>query len=558
MGEYTFKDNQEIVEKKKKKGLSGGMKFLISFLVIFVLVPGLIVGTAFACFYDNSHREIKVKEGTTTKTIINDVMTSSLDHTTSEYHIDLALLGDHMNQLLQVSLEGKMGPDKPIRNFYVDAMNGVLDFQLELGWKFLQTHITLKTRLDIITGEEYDTLKFSIIDLQVGRIRGFLALKDMLLKYVPVDALNQMLIEAGLHLELDVANLAFTYTSTDFYNDIVVKIGGEGGDLENYIQIFSELMNKHELRTFYTENSTVFGVKVPIDKLQITETTHHIHDYFIPVGPFVTNYINRDVTLLIKSFLDEGKLSDQDDLSLVAAYMIGGYSSLNSSDKEKMNQYGYSLFGSAYPSDDGFYDYNLPEEQSLKYIIDEQTEYQVAYNPGEDFVSTVTTDDINNMLTHSKTMGAITFFTSNEGDLSRKNYKVNYICLDNLTSIIKDNRIFIVLSIDFNGYPGHMTLQLTPLAETPEDPFGQLKLQIDCMYLGDIQVSAETQAAFVDTITDSFDTGLFTISDSVIYMNVSGIMNDDGVFKEYYDISFGFFDNELDSAGAIAIIGTKK
>ena len=78
MGEITLKEG--VQTPKKKKGMPGFFKFLIIFICVILGLAVILVVTAFICFYDNSHKDVTVKEQYETSEVFNEVMVDSLDN----------------------------------------------------------------------------------------------------------------------------------------------------------------------------------------------------------------------------------------------------------------------------------------------------------------------------------------------------------------------------------------------------------------------------------------------------------------------------------------------
>ena len=71
MGEYTLKNNEQIPQKRPSHKSHGWLIALIVSLVIVILLPLAVVGAAFACFYDPSHKDVDYYKDATTETIIS-------------------------------------------------------------------------------------------------------------------------------------------------------------------------------------------------------------------------------------------------------------------------------------------------------------------------------------------------------------------------------------------------------------------------------------------------------------------------------------------------------
>lgn len=560
MGQLTLKGNQPIPQKPKSK-MSVGSKVFVIILIVILLAPIVAAVIFYALITDKTHRDIVLKENETNQTIFNEIFVDALDDTANHKSIKLAIEEEDLNKMLKLAFKDKFGSSGVIQNFWVDANNGTYDFVFEIKAlkNFITTTARMTTNLDIIKEADYDLLEFTVTDLKLGHIGGLLKFKDKLLTMIPVGDLEGAFADAGLSLKLDMQNLKLTYKSTDFYTDLINMVGVSGET--DFIQIFLEVMAQRNLRTLFYEDKTIFGVDVPIDNLKISSETHQVAGLEVGDSAFVTENINEKVAQEIKGLLDAGKITPEDNLNAISAFIIGGYSVLTSAEKVVIDKVGPSIYGDEYKSHEPIYNYKLPTEKTIQYLVDTQTREQVeedVYHMPAVVDTYLTTTDLDNMLRSSTTMGDTNYFVRNMGTDEEKNYKVNYVALDNLTTIIKGQSIYVALNVDFNGYSGQLTLKCTKLASLPTDPFGQLKLKIDSMYMGDYVVSENTQNAFMSTITGTFDDQYFSVNNGVISFNISDRMEYNDVLSSVYDMSFVLTNNTATEPGVIDIHAVRK
>lgn len=553
-GEITLKNNQEITEKPKKK-MKTGMKVFIIILSVIIALPIIGAVVLLILLRDPSHKVLNVRDDLTTEKIFNDIIVDALDETPESRKINFAIKDDHFNQMLYLSMKETIANSPNLNNFYVEANDGVFNFKAEVqANNFLKTVATIRTEIDISDDPTGEVITFKITDLQIGKIKGFLRFKDKLNRFVNPDELKNMFSSSGLSLVFDYDALTITYKSEDFYKDIIKLMGGDGG---NFTNVCAEILNKKEMRSLYYSGNTIFGLEVPVDELMITSATYGVEDYVIPECAYATDHVADQIAAKLKTMLDNGVITEADDINLIGKYLAGGRKHLDSQEKPRMDQIGSGLFED-YPQNTGLYNYDLDESKNIRNIVNKQIEEQLLANPFGDVHCEVTTSAINDMIRSSDTIGNTNYFVRNAGTDEEKDYKVNYVAVDGLSSIIKGDYVYMPLNLSFNGLAGQMTLKLKKLPARDTDHFGTMRLEIQKMYIGDHEVSESTKKAFLTSITDSLDEDMFNLKNNVITFDISSTMINNDVIQEYYDVGFGIVSNTKNSDGKITIDAIRK
>ena len=543
MGEVVLKEGAQT--PKKKRGMPGFFKFLIIFISVILGLAIILVVVAFICFYDGGHKDIPVKENYETSEVFNEVMVDSLDNAKTNKKITFALAEGQLNQIIYNAFKDKPEAKEYLKNFYVEVNDGKFDFVAEVqAINFVKTRLTIGTELEVSD----NTMMFKVTNVRVGRINHLQGLVNVITQYISLPDFDSALASAGLHMTFDIKKLTITYELDDFYNDILHLMGDNDSD---YMSIFKEIIAQDSLRTISSIGQNIFSLDVDLAKLAVDETTVGITGYHAPNGYFdaITTGVINDV----KTLLNNNTVSE-DNAQTIANYFLGGDTLLSASEKSVINTYkAESTTFAAYAS--SRYDYTTDPSESLKAKVEEQITKPV---PTSSETIQISTDDLDNMFSTSPALGKYNLFVRdvNKGTSSAKNYKINYVNIDRISTAFKNNNMFIILSINFNGQAGNITLKCEK--QTTSAGFGVLKLNISDLYLGNIKVSEDTKASFVNLISeamgnDSFD-NVFVIANGVLTINLKAILDENDILESIgYQTSFAFHANTKDSAGGLII-----
>lgn len=543
MGEIVLKEGTQT--PKKKKGMPGFFKFLIIFISVIVGLALIIVLVAFICFYDNSHKDVPVKADYETSEVFNEVMVDSLDNAKTNHKIEFALAESQLNQIIYNAFKDKEEARQYLKNFYVEVNDGTFDFVLEVqAINFVKTKLTLSTSLSVTE----DMMLFNVTNVRVGKINKMQGLVPVITQFVSMPDFNAALSSAGLHMELDIQKLVIKYKLSDFYNDILALLGDGDSD---YMSIFKEIIAQESLRTISSTGKNLFALDVDLAELVVNESTVEIAGYQTPAGYFdeITAQIMNDVKTLLNS-----SVINENDATTVANYFLGGDELLSDNEKTVIENYKSNTTFSSYAS--SRYDYTADPNESLKANVSEQI---ISQMPSSSINIRIDTNDLDNMFSSSTALGKYTLFLrdKNKGTNESKDYKINYVNIDRISVAFKNTNMFIILSVNFNGQTGNITLKCTK--QSGDAGFGVLKLNISDLFLGNIAVSEETKQSFIGLISsamgsDSFD-DLFTIdSNNVMTLNLKNTLDENGVLEILgYQTSFAFSANTKDTSGGLII-----
>lgn len=534
---------------KRKKRLPGFVRFLIGFVITILVIVALVVGAVFICFYDNNHKLTNVKDGYENQEVFNEIVVDSLDNTKTSQKINIAITEDQINQLLYNAYSNNTDLNGVIKNFYVEADNGTYNFVMEVdAMGYFRTRLILLTKLEITD----QLLTFKVNDVKVGRIGGFQNLVGVIQRFVTIPDVDSALASAGLHMHFDINNLQITYNLNDFYSDLINLMGGDN----DYTSIFIELISKQELRTIDAVDKNVFQIDVNVDKLQVTTATYDFDGFSVEEGYFEAALASAKENTV--SLLNAGKISS-DNAQSVARYMIGGEALLEDSEKTVVNQYKADGVLDDYEAAIPYYDYTENNDENLKHIAQEQIEPQMlaTFPLLPDHVEVEFNGDmIEDMFKTSTALGKINVFCRNTGTEQEKNYKLNYMVIDRISTFLKDDHFYFMLSMNFNGCSGQMTLKTTRIYD-PSYGFGVAKFRIDDMFLGDIAVSENTKSSFLQIVRAALENGAFDDrfsfdEDGVITLNLKKTLDENGVLEELgYSTTFSIVDAHMDGTNYV-------
>ena len=545
MGEVILKEGAQT--PKKKKGMPGFFKFLIIFISVILGLAIILVAAAFICFYDNGHKDVEVKADYETSEVFNEIMVDSLDNAKSNKKITFALAESHMNQIIYNAFKDKPEAKEYLKNFYVEVNDGKFDFVAEVSaLNFVKTRLTIGTELEV----DDNMMVFKVTNVRVGKINKLQGLVNIITQYISLPDFNQALASAGLHMTFDIKKLTITYLLDDFYNDILHIMGDEDSD---YMAIFKEIINQESLRSITSTGQYFFALDVDLAQLVVDETTVGIAGYQAPAGYF--DAIVPQIVTDTKTLLNNNVITEE-NAQTVANYFLGGDALLSTSEQAIINTYKENATFAAYTS--ARYDYTSDPSESLK----SKVASQINFPPTAMETVQISTGDLDTMFSTSPALGKLNLFVRdvNKGTGNAKSYKINTVNIDRISTAFKNNNMFIILSINFNGQAGNITLKCEK--QTADAGFGVLKLNISDLYLGNIKVSEETKNTFMDFISDamgndSFDS-LFSMSNGVLTLNLKGTLDENGVLESLgYQTSFAFHANTKDEEGGLVIVAVR-
>lgn len=551
MSEITIKDGKApnpSVKKKSKVGLVIGI-----ILVVIILLPIIAVVIVYLLINDRTHVDVPYKQNYKPEDVINEILVDSLDKTRENKRMTFALAESHVNQIVQDTLRKHSDVREFVPTAYVQAENGNFDFYAEVNVKnFVYTRVCLKTKLTI----DNDNLVFKINEVKAGNLGlNFLVNIGLSKLGVSEEDINKTLKESGLNMKISFENLSITYPLANFYSDVMKAVSDAIGDSE-YMAIFKEIISIDDLRTISATNKNLFALDVELEALKTTYATLDILEYEIPSGYF--DIIMPTIISDLKELLDASIVNEADAVT-VANYFLGGDVLLNDSEKAIINNYkSNATFNS---KESARYDYSSDISESMKNKAVAQIISQ--FPLGSHVEVKYSTDDLDEMFASATQLGKMTLLLRdlNKGVSDTKDYKINYVNIERITTVIKDNNIYFVINLNLNGQSINVTLKTTKL--DGEHGFGVLKLKLKDLYLGDLSISDEAKEKFIEIIKNAMNSGsfsnLFSFDDEgCIVLNLKGTLDENGVMEALgYSTSYSFESNTNLEAGELVINADK-
>ena len=492
MSTITFKGGRPIPQKPKKKKSLFARIFWPIFIVIFVL-PIVSAGVLVALVYDDTHIKVNCREEYPNEELFSDIITHSLDYTAEQHQMRLRLTEDALNQLFYNAMHKDGEPSiELIRNFYVKVTKKNYIFGLEVdlyGW--YKTRLQLTTKLTI-TDED---IIFKVTDIQLGKLKGLDKLATFIIERVDIPDINKVFQENGFNMTLDLKKLTLTYPKESLFEDLTKSFG----DSDNaYTSLFTEIMFNDNYLTILRNNEKAVEFNINLENMRPTSETYNITGYQMPEGYLNTilpNSMNK-----VKTYLDSDAIS-VDNAQSIANYYVRGYDYLDESDKSVVNSY---LTSHAIDEATDTYNYEIsPSENLLSIATAQLVHYGMAANYYEVDYST---DQIDRALSQASVIGTTILFKAKDLE---SGYITNYIAVDRISNIVdyQNGGFYIAISLNFNGYDVALTMKT--VTDSSHNVFGQVKFDVEELYIGNEPLSEATKTMFLDVISSAMQDGAF-------------------------------------------------
>lgn len=546
----TTKSSTPTKKKKEKKTMAGWKIALIVILSVFVGLPLISVGIFYACFYDGNFTPRRGESGYPTEKMFKQIMVDSFDDTTTDHEIRVRVTEDNINQVLRNALDGMGDTQGIVNNIYV-AIGNTYDFTMEVNiFNFFKTKFTVATALHI----DDTNITFGIADITVGRIHGMNALVSSALKNVSEADINKAFHDSGIDMTVDFTNLRIVYPIENFYANLSKMLGSES----TYSSMFKEMVINKDLRTFYPIKDRALECAINLEAMKLTDDITGITGYNVPHG-YLDSVINYAKTT-VGALLGDASITES-DLNTVVKYYMLGYDRLSTEEANTIDSY---LGSGSIPTvdDTKIYHSGVTENDQLKKIAEKQIQEQILEDPTRNTITVqVTNDQIDKMFKESSIIGTSFPFgrVVSEGE-----GKIHIMSLSRITSFIKGNNLFVVISVNISGYEIDLALKTT--FESALETYGTVKFSVSDMYLGSVVVNSDTKAALMSLIETSVGAASFNDNVSIIteggqlYLSVSikSFLETNGVPSALFDSAFSMTNSTVTTPGAFTFTATRK
>ena len=548
MSVITFKGGKPIPQKPRKKKNLFARIFWPIFIVVLVL-PIVSAGVLVALIYDDTHVKTNCRDNYPNEEVFSDVITHSLDYTEEQHQMRLRLTEDVLNQLFHNVMYKDGDKSEILNNFYVKITNHEYIFGIEFdlyGW--YQTRLLLSTKLKVT---EEDII-FKVTDIQLGRISGLDEIAKFIISHVEMPDINKVFEENGFNMTLDLSKLTLTYPKESLYEDLIEVLG----DSDNvYVSLITDILFNDNYLTILPNCEKAVEFNVDLENMRPTSETYNIEGYEMPEG-YLDELLPNSMTM-VKGYLDHGTI-DENHAEAIANYYVRGYDYLEDSHKNIVDSY---LSSHTISEATDTYEYVIDNDENLMNIATSQL---IHYGVGANYYEvSYTTDQIDRAISQAQAIGTVILFKAKDAD---NNYTVNYVAIDRVSTVIDytTDSLFIVFSLSFNGYDVAITMK--SVADSNHNVFGQLKFDVDNLYLGNDPLSETTKELFMSVFTSTIEEGAFSSAMSIhfegenvyILIDLSSILTATGISPSNgYSADFSFEEQTATEPGVLKFIATK-
>lgn len=487
----TIKKESKPKVKKKKKS-----KIWILFVVLFS-IPLLLVGAVFIMFYDGTSSPIQAKENYNNERVINELLYDSLSATTEEEHLlSIGLRDSYINQIIYNALKAAPSLKKYVKNVYISSKENMFTAVLEgevLG--FFKSNIKVDAKFSYSEIERAFT--FKPVSVKVGRVGGFEKLIPTINKLFKLPDLTNFFANAGLRIKVDMSTYSMTYKLEDMITDIGNLLPSNTDSANQLISIFKEIVLSEDLRNISSPSKSLINFDILLEKLKLTSETTDLN-YTIEDNTAFNPLVEENKTIL-KELLDNNQIIEG-DINVVSKYIFRGLDKLEDSEKTIINNYIDDGIFTPYSSYIPQYNYSVPANEEFTTVV----ESQIPANLSEDVHITVNDTNMYYNLMGSPAIGTSFMFSKNlSDDIENNDYALANVMLEKMLTITKNDSLYLVCSLSFNGYRGQITLKFK--RDYNAESFGVIKFIVDALYLGDHAVGEESMDAIFEIITKAFD-----------------------------------------------------
>lgn len=518
-------------------------------LLKIIIVAGIVVavpaGLFYGLLYENNDTSYFAKdESFDNDHFVTAKMVHAFDDTKSKEKISFSITEDDLNQILYRACETAFPNNmhKQLKGMQIQIKDDQYVFNVDLTpISIFSTRLQLVAKLE----ETEDEFVFHLTDVKIGKLGN---IKSIALStttttssyFVNDEFVMNTFASCGLTIECSLSDSILTYKKADLANDMKSILGDDSSSASLYTGIISDLVSSDILDVdFYSSKSLSFDLDLnPL----------HTNETYVTEDKNLTDFTIEKYRNNLKTLLDEGSIDNTNQHDTYAfSYLINGYNALSDEEKAYIDSIDMSCIG-----------------------IKDTKNYQGYYHP----TSTMTVEKtIKNNLTgllnsgiaidedvvndYIKTTALIgTGYALTYKGPSDTEYDVNYIALDNAYVNFLNDKMYMTLGLNMNGYETSLILDTSKKAETQ---YG-LVLSTDKVYYGTHEINEDLKAqiflllddAFVDSRWLEFDgsNGEFTIDFSYFLSDYLGSL------KNKTSINVSLNGENLNSDGYMLIKGS--
>ena len=532
----------------KKRRLPGIARFFIVLLIIVIAIPVAAVGLIYALFYDGASITYEYADDFDAGKRIQQRLVESLDDTKTSGKIDFALNEDDLNNILHYTLESAIPAQAKsfLKGYKIDIDGENVSFFVSAAaFGVFQTKVELKTKAKYVDPDENNGtandayFSFAIENAKLGRIDAQPIVKANIKSFVKDEDIEKPLADAGLHIDVDLANLSLTYpisTLLDDLGQILKENAGEGENLALFTSLLSDIVDNDLLKINFGANEAI-GAGFDLTKFHTNATLlpsakdailadidyaacASYAEYLLDQGYIEQDaeYFSGFMTFLVRGYLrDDGDLADEDACAALDKLVQAKGDSFLSDKGEAGNaafssgiasiqHYKPSWYDSIYdPNHDGIdedsnqnpvniaagFTEKLNDALANPLDSDKQTALTTYLTTHGNQLVSISDETFTTRFRASALHGQCFPFAAEEED----GYHFAYIAVNDFYAKVLNNTLLITISLSINGYDVYAIIEAQQSAE-PSPNKNEFYLDVKNIYLGELQMSQD----FVETI----------------------------------------------------------
>lgn len=472
-----------------------GLWITLGVVTTLVILP---VALVYGCFYDGSTSDFAGQDDLSNATVFKNLAVDAFDPCSTEGRISYQMKQANLNQMLY-NAQKNLSEDakKYLKKFTVSINDDSYHFYLDVEVPLFKTRLDMTATLNDVPGSNgpsSDAFVFSIKDIKLGRIGGMDSLALKIAGNFLTDAsIQDSFAQAGLHLKVSLAEKKITYYAKDLISDLESAMGSSS-DQTMYNAILSDFLDNGLLNfDFYSGHS--LSVNVPLSQVKTNAaycpaSSAPVHDF----GPY------RDK---LKTLMNGGKIdTDETSLEYVFDFLIRGYQHCGQDARSYLGQ-ATRDFSSVGINDittyAGIPDYSAPAIPDLAQADLDASAKSVT--PFANPIISINEDEITAYLRTTNIYGYSYILSRPYASGEGTGYKVNYIAVDDFYAEVVNDRLYLIIGVNMNGY--ETSIIFDTVKKDTASPY-VITLNTDKVFYGTLEAGADLKKIFYDLINESF------------------------------------------------------
>ncbi len=517
---------------------------IIVVIILIILIPVALVLVLYILITDTTRIDKDFDTGLTFTEVMNDMMFDLFTFQEGEdgnLYLMVNMSDDDLSAAMHTMLVNYMDSlGGIIDNYYISMDDDKFDIAVEASIWIIETKVTISCSLDTVIDEENPEnsyIYFAIDELIIGQLSGLrdIAL-DIVELFIDLDDIAAALRDGGFSLYYDSERVAFTYTLSDLFNDVLGT--ADMGNASLYINSFIDtLLENNLLYAGVSDNNIVVSVNVTDF---VSDKRDDAIDFESILG--MTEYL-----------LSEGIISGEVEANAVLTYLLVGWDSISSEYKSIIDGLDLSSIGITeddkytYTGEKGKYnsDINSVFETTIASIDGEQIILDALRNEEYSYVNldiaSISISDISSYLGSISINGSAYYMINDNQvrDIGVSNIMCYY---DELRSVFT-----IGITLDFSGYSIDIGIEYEV-----RNTENELRLYYIGNFMGSYQMNRDSITSYMDMIGESInDNDYFSIDSDFFVIDLN--LDTETVFGSYADyvnddfmINYDFYEDSIE------------